>query len=92
MRIASNQPSRNIDRVLNTSTPSNNGMLSYKEHGLLLCEVHILRQNARQILPGEIHSEFVEELEDLVDLRTGIERQLRVIHRIRWAYSKWLSI
>ncbi|MCJ1476946.1 Nuclear control of ATPase protein 2 [Lambiella insularis] len=81
---------RNIDRILTASTPSNNGMLSYKEHGLLLCEVHVLRQNGQQVLPGEINREFLEEINDLVDIRTGVERQLRVVERIRWAYSKWL--
>ncbi|MCJ1321685.1 Nuclear control of ATPase protein 2 [Xylographa vitiligo] len=81
---------RNIDRILTAATPSNNGMLSYKEHGLLLCEVHVLRQNGQQVLPGEINREFLEEINDLVDFRTGVERQLRVVERIRWAYSKWL--
>lgn len=81
---------RNIDRILTASTPSKHGMLSYKEHGLLLCEVHILRQTAQQVLPGEIGREFLEEINDLVDIRTGVERQLKVVERIRWAYWKWL--
>lgn len=66
-------------------------MLSYKEHGLLLCEVHVLRQRARVVLPGEINTEFLEDIKDLVDLRTGVERQVRVVDRIRWAYTKWLK-
>ena len=66
-------------------------MLSYKEHGLLLCEVHILRQRAHEVLPGEINAELLEDVKDLVDLRTGVERQVRVVDRIRWAYSKWLQ-
>lgn len=82
---------RNIDRILSTPSPSTSGILTYKEHGLLLCEVHILRQKALQVLPREIKVEFLEELNDLVDLRTGIERQLRVVDRIRWAYGQWLS-
>lgn len=65
-------------------------MLSYKEHGLLLCEVHVLRQAAQEVLPGQINAEFLEELNDLMNLRTGVERQMRVVDRIRWAYSKWL--
>lgn len=71
--------------------PSSNGMLTYKEHGLLLCEIHLLRQKALQTLPREINAEFLEDLGDLADLRTGIQRQLRVADRIRWAYDKWLS-
>ena len=81
---------RNIDRVLIGSTPSENGVLSYKDHGMLLCEVHILRQRARRILPGEIYNEFLEEVHDLIDLRTGVDRQVHITNRIRWAYARWL--
>lgn len=66
-------------------------MLSYKDHGMLLCEVHIFRQKAQRILPSEIYNELLEEVNDLVDLRTGVERQTRVVERIRWAYSKWFG-
>ena len=57
---------------------------------MLLCEVHVLRQKAQHVLPGELYNDFLEEVNDLVDLRTGIARQTRVVGRIRWAYSKWL--
>ena len=66
-------------------------MLSYKEHGLLLCEVHVLRERAQKVLPGEINAEFLEDMNDLVDLRTGVDRQVRVVDRIRWAYLEWLQ-
>ena len=66
-------------------------MLSYKERGLLLCEVQILRQTAQGMLPGEINREFLEDVNDLVDVRTGIEQQLRIVERVRWAYAKWLQ-
>ncbi|KAL9104637.1 MAG: hypothetical protein Q9163_000441 [Psora crenata] len=85
------RPLRNIDRILSAATPSNQGMLSYKEHGLLLCEVHVLRQRVEKVLPVEIRNEFIEEVSELVDLRTGIERQIRVVERIRWAFAKWLQ-
>ncbi len=65
-------------------------MLSYKEHGLLLCEIHVLRQNAQRVLPGDIYREFLEEVDDLVDIRTGVPRQLKVVERMRWAYARWL--
>ena len=81
---------RNIDRILTAATPANNGMLSYKEHGMLLCEAHILRQRAARSLPRDVYHEFLEEIHELVDLRTGVERQLRVVERIRWAYSRYL--
>ncbi|KAL8974246.1 MAG: hypothetical protein Q9197_001520 [Variospora fuerteventurae] len=81
---------RNIDRILIGSLPSNNGILPYKDHGMLLCEIHILRQSARRVMPGDIFAEFLGEINELVDLHTGIERQIRVIDRIRWAYHQWM--
>lgn len=65
-------------------------MLSYKEHGLLLCEVHVLRQDSLRVLPGEVQREFLEDVNDLVDIKTGVERQGKVVERIRWSYWKWL--
>lgn len=65
-------------------------MLSYKEHGLLLCEVHVLRKCATRVFPSEIHREFLEDIQDLVDIRTGVDRQLKVVDRLRWAYAKWM--
>jgi nuclear control of ATPase protein 2 len=81
---------RNIDRVLTSSTPAENGMLSYKDHGLLLCEVHVLRQRGAAALPGEIQREFLEDVDDLLDIRYGIQRQVKVVERIQWAYARWL--
>ncbi|KAL8717273.1 MAG: hypothetical protein Q9225_005472 [Loekoesia sp. 1 TL-2023] len=81
---------RNIDRILSGSVPANNGMLSYKDHGMLLCEVHILRQSAQRVMPGNVFTELLEEINELTDLRTGVERQIRVVDRIRWAYSAWI--
>jgi nuclear control of ATPase protein 2 len=82
---------RNIDRILTLSTPSPNGMLSYKDHGLLLCELHILRSNAKKLFPGEIEREFLEDVNELGNISIGVERQLKALERIRWAYGKWLS-
>jgi nuclear control of ATPase protein 2 len=81
---------RNIDRTLTNSSPTSDGMLSYKDHGLLLCEVHILRERATAVLPGNVHREFIEDINDLIDIRNGIKRQSKVVERIQWAYSKWL--
>ena len=82
---------RNIDRTLNNSSPTNDGMLSYKDHGLLLCEVHLLRERAATVLPGNVHREFVEDINDLIDIRNGVKKQIKVLGRIQWAYSKWLK-
>jgi nuclear control of ATPase protein 2 len=80
---------RNIDRILSEATPSPTNLLSYKDHGLLVCEVHVLRRLAHPLLPAEIEKEFLEDLDDLANLK-GVQSQMRALDRIRWAYSKWL--
>ncbi|OTB06380.1 hypothetical protein M426DRAFT_319116 [Hypoxylon sp. CI-4A] len=80
---------RNIDRILSEATPTPNNLLSYKDHGLLVCEVHVLRRLANSLLPADIEKDFLEDLDDLANLK-GIQSQLRALDRIRWAYSKWL--
>lgn len=82
---------RNIDRIFSEATPSQNNLLSYKDHGLLITEVHILRNLVRdgRLMPIEIEGEFLEDLDDLANLK-GIQIQLRALERIRWAYSRWL--
>lgn len=78
---------RNVDRILSKSggiRGDNNGMLTYKEHGLLLCEVHVLREFARGVLPRGVGGEFVEDCEELVDVRKGVAAQIRVLARVRW--------
>lgn len=80
---------RNIDRVLTNSTPTDFGELYYKDHGLLLCEVHVLRQEARRVMSEQVFREFVEDIEELVDVRTGVKKQRKVVQRIRWAYKRY---
>ena len=82
---------RNIDRVLTISHPSSSQTLPYKDRGLLLCEVHILRQLGQRVLPGVVRREFLEDLNDLVEVRTGVNGQLRIVERMRWAYAKWMQ-
>lgn len=82
---------RNIDRILTLAIPTENNLLSYKDHGLLLCEVHVLRERARRLFPGEVKREFLEDVSDLCDINSGISTQLKVLERIRWGYSKWLK-
>lgn len=81
---------RNIDRILSEATPSPNNLLSYKDHGLLVCEVHVLRRLAHGLLPADVKKDFLEDLDDLANLK-GIQFQSRALDRIRWAYSKWLK-
>ncbi|TPX10543.1 uncharacterized protein E0L32_008593 [Thyridium curvatum] len=85
---------RNIDRIFYevnaTADPQKPPLLSYKDHGLLVCEVHILRELAHGLMPREIEKEFLEDLDDLVANTKGIQLQMMAFERIRWAYSKWL--
>ncbi|KAI0972760.1 ATP synthase regulation protein NCA2 [Xylaria arbuscula] len=81
---------RNIDRVFSEAAPTQTNVLPYKDHGLLICEVHVLRRLAHKLLPAEIEKDFLEDLNDLANLR-GVQYQQRALDRIRWAYSKWLK-
>ncbi|RPB23128.1 NCA2-domain-containing protein [Terfezia boudieri ATCC MYA-4762] len=82
---------RHIDRILSTSSrKGTNCQLSYKEHGLLLCEVVVLRELAKQGLPKKLYGGFIQEMEELVNIHAGIERQQKAVDRVRWAYAKWI--
>ncbi|KAI0154943.1 ATP synthase regulation protein NCA2 [Xylariaceae sp. FL1272] len=80
---------RNIDRIFSEATPSPNNLLSYKDHGLLVAEVHVLRRLAHKLLPPDVEKDFLEDVDDLANLK-GIQSQQRALDRIRWAYGKWL--
>ncbi|KAI5778932.1 ATP synthase regulation protein NCA2-domain-containing protein [Geopyxis carbonaria] len=63
---------RNVDKILTGSTGmrgENGGCLDYKEHGLLLCEVHILRQDAKKVLKRNMYSreEYWNESDGPID-------------------------
>lgn len=82
---------RNIDRIFSEATPSQNNLLSYRDHGLLVTEVHVLRSlvSSGRLMPREIEQEFLEDLDDMANVK-GIQIQVRALERIRWAYSQWL--
>jgi nuclear-control-of-ATPase protein 2 len=82
---------RNIDRTLTSSDPDDDGVISEEQHGVLLCEAHLLRQRATSVLPRTIQREFLEDLDDLLDVKAGVARQVNVLRRIEWAYSRWLQ-
>lgn len=67
-----------------TTNVSNMGMLSFKEHGLLLCEIHVLRAMAKSVLPRAIMADFIEEMNDLGNIRNGVYAQTKVVERVRW--------
>ncbi|KAG5983368.1 hypothetical protein E4U55_000106 [Claviceps digitariae] len=81
---------RNIDRILSEARPTENNVLSYKDHGLLLCEVHVLRSFAGNLMPRATHKEFLEDLDDLSNIK-GLQVQTKALERIRWAYARWLK-
>ncbi|KAK6341676.1 Nuclear control of ATPase protein 2 [Orbilia brochopaga] len=91
---------RHIDRILSTSAAfratNGNGArggstLTFKEHGLLLCEIHVLRELAGYVLPrGVVMKEFLEDLEELGSIRNGVLAQRGVVERVRWAYAQWM--
>ncbi|KAI0876264.1 ATP synthase regulation protein NCA2 [Hypoxylon argillaceum] len=80
---------RNIDRIFSEAAPTQTNVLPYKDHGFLICEVHVLRRLAHKLLPPDIEKDFLEDLDDLANLR-GVQYQQRALDRIRWAYAKWL--
>ncbi|KAK3318434.1 ATP synthase regulation protein NCA2-domain-containing protein [Apodospora peruviana] len=81
---------RKIDRILSEAIPTQEKHLSYKDHGLLVCEVHVLRTLSHGALPADVEKEFVEDLGDLANLKS-IQIQMRTLDRIRWAYAEWVA-
>ena len=61
-------------------------MLSYKDSGRLLFEAENLLQKVKFILGGVQYREFREDIQDLLNMNSGAEQQLRVVERIRWTY------
>jgi nuclear control of ATPase protein 2 len=75
---------------LTAAQPSEHGVLYYKDYGLLLCESHVLRQLAMVTIPEEEMREFLTDLDELTDVRIGVEKQRDVTKRMRWGYARWL--
>lgn len=65
-------------------------MLRYKDHGLLICETEALLDKGRSIVNHADLHEFEEDVKDLINVQSGVDRQLQVIERIRWGYTKRL--
>ena len=76
---------RHMDRILTTSSKNGRkGQLTYKEHGLLLCEVIVLRELAKKALPKKLYGGFTQEMEELVNIHVGVKRQQKTLDRVRW--------
>ncbi|KYK59473.1 ATP synthase regulation protein NCA2 [Drechmeria coniospora] len=81
---------RNVDRILSEARPAQGNVLPYKDHGLLLFEVHVLREVVGKLMPRDIRRDFLDDLDDLANMK-GILVQSKALERIRWAYARWLN-
>jgi nuclear-control-of-ATPase protein 2 len=61
-------------------------VISHKDSGRLIYEAEALLQLVQGVLGGMQYQEFREDIQDLLDVERGVERQLRVVERMRWAY------
>ncbi|KAL4902885.1 hypothetical protein BDW74DRAFT_169412 [Aspergillus multicolor] len=80
---------RNIHRDLSTSSLTAEGRLDHKNYGLLICDAEILLIKGQTILKGEDLRSFEEDVADLVN-ESRADKQLRIIQRMAWTYSKWI--
>jgi len=82
---------RNIDKILSDcqSSNSNDKDMDYRDYGLLISEMHLLRQQGNKLMPSQVYREFVDDLNELIDVKSGYKRQKSVVKRIRWAYARW---
>ncbi|KAJ5964629.1 uncharacterized protein N7479_004505 [Penicillium vulpinum] len=77
---------RNVARILTSSTVLSNGTVAYKDYGQLICEAEDLLQHVKIISGSMQYQEFREDIQDLLNVQNGVDKQLRVIERMRWAY------
>ncbi|KAL4746198.1 hypothetical protein BDW72DRAFT_185443 [Aspergillus terricola var. indicus] len=79
---------RKIHRILSTSSLTGDGRLSCKDHGLLICDVETLLKKGRTMLKGEDLRSFQEDASDLLNEKQAA-KQLQIVQRMAWTYSKW---
>ncbi|KAE8348405.1 ATP synthase regulation protein NCA2-domain-containing protein [Aspergillus coremiiformis] len=80
---------RNAHRTLILSNPTATGLLTYRNHGLLICETEVLLRKAGTLLKGADLRAFQEDIGDLINQKT-VGRQLEIIGRMGWVYTKWM--
>lgn len=73
-------------RILTSSAVSSDGTVPYKDSGQLICEAEALLQHVKTISNGIQYREFREDIQDLLNVQNGVDKQLRVIERMRWTY------
>lgn len=81
---------RNIERILCLHDPFRGNVLTFRDSGLLLCECYVVTDFVR-VLPRGIRREFMEDLTDLENITSGVERQLRTMARIWRVWRDYLS-
>ncbi|KAJ5207172.1 Nuclear control of ATP synthase 2 [Penicillium cf. griseofulvum] len=77
---------RNVARILTSSAVLSNGTIAYKDSGQLICEAEALLQHMKIISGSMQYEEFREDIQDLLNVQNGVDKQIRVIERMRWAY------
>ncbi|KAJ5990889.1 hypothetical protein N7522_011096 [Penicillium canescens] len=77
---------RNVARILTSSAISSNGTIPYKDSGQLICEAEALLQQMRAVSSSMKYQEFREDIQDLLNVQDGVDKQLHVIERMRWSY------
>jgi nuclear-control-of-ATPase protein 2 len=66
--------------------PFSQGILSHRDTGRLLCEAESLLQTAESLLRGRQYHELRQDVQDLLHVSDGVEQQMQVVERMRWAY------
>ncbi|GKZ73517.1 nuclear control of ATPase protein 2 [Aspergillus niger] len=80
---------RVVHRTLTSSVPTSGDTLAFRDYGLLICNAEVLLSKARTILKGADLRSFQEDINELVE-RDTIDRQLKVVERMGWVYSRWI--
>ena len=81
---------RAAHRTLISPTPAPTDVLAYRDHGLLICDAEVLLQKAEALLSGAELRAFREDVADLINQKLVV-RQLEIVGRMGWVYSKWMQ-
>ncbi|KAK9485640.1 ATP synthase regulation protein NCA2-domain-containing protein [Lipomyces starkeyi] len=79
----------NVERML-TVRSDEGEWLSYRDEGLVLCEVHVLR-NTADVIPRELRADWARDLGDLEDIKLGVHRQRDTVERIWRVYGRFFE-
>ncbi|KAK9330433.1 ATP synthase regulation protein NCA2-domain-containing protein [Lipomyces starkeyi] len=79
----------NVERML-TVRSGEGEWLSYRDEGLVLCEVHVLR-NTADVIPRELRADWARDLGDLEDIKLGVHRQRDTVERIWRVYGRFFE-